>query len=199
MRVVAIDPGPAKSAICHAWVDAKKACSVTRGACPVMAEYVANDAALSTVRWNSWHPDLYVIERMITSYGRGGRVGAETFDTQFWVGKFAAAAEFAEVPVRFVTPLDRRLAVLGTHRGTDADIRDALIHAYGGKEVAFGVKCKRCKGSGVVGKKMAPCDCPHWGWIVPKGPLHGWTGTHVFSALACAIAALGPLSKGGDR
>jgi hypothetical protein len=58
---------------------------------------------------------------------------------------------------------------------------------YGGKEAAFGKKCKGHR------KKDCPrCDPDHPGWEVPPGPLHGWTGSHLFAATAVALAAHHP-------
>lgn len=85
----------------------------------------------------------------------------------------------------------------GSSKAKDSDVRQAIIDLYGGDAVAFGRRCPKCKGEGVRGAKRMHCgDCNGSGWLVPRGPLFGWTGSHLFAALAVAIAACDPSRKG---
>ena len=104
-------------------------------------------------------PDVVVIEK-IESYGMA--VGAEVFDTVWWAGRFAEAA--SRVPVVMLPRRAVKLALCGDSRAKDANIRQALIDRYGGKERAIGTKAT-------------------------PGPLHG-IAKDVWAALAVGIAWL---------
>lgn len=101
-----------------------------------------------------------VIE-MVASYGMA--VGAEVFETVFWIGRFAERWEASSG--RAAARLFRRevkLHLCGTSAAKDPNVRQALIDQFGpGKERA-------------IGKAKAP------------GPLFGITGD-AWAALAVAV------------
>ena len=100
-----------------------------------------------------------VIEK-IESFGMA--VGAEVFETVFWSGRFAQAAD--PMPVERVTRRAVKLHLCGSSRAKDANIRAALLDRYGpGKEKAVGTKAN-------------------------PGPLYG-ISKDVWSALAVAVTA----------
>ena len=141
--VLAIDPGSTQSAWLH-----------FDGAMPGAFGITANDVLVRALR-SGGLPDVVVIEK-VESYGMA--VGAEVFDTVFWAGRFAEAAERVQVvmlPRRAV-----KLALCGDSRAKDANIRQALIDRFGGPAA--------------VGRKAAP------------GPLYG-ISRDVWSALAIAV------------
>jgi len=106
-----------------------------------------------------WMGETTVIEK-IESYGMA--VGAEVFETVFWTGVFAESVGRANVhrmPRREV-----KLALCGSPRAKDANIRQAILDIYGGKEAA-------------VGNKKSP------------GPLYA-VKSHAWAALAVGLTYL---------
>lgn len=99
--------------------------------------------------------DRALIVEKIESYGMA--VGAETFQTVWWAGRFRQAwmGEAYQLSRR-----DVKLHLCHSARATDANIRQALIDRFGG--------------SAAIGKKATP------------GPLYGLKG-HEFAALAVAV------------
>ena len=141
--ILAIDPGTTRSA----WLQFD-------GTRPGAFGITANDVLANALR-SGGLPDVVVIEK-IESYGMA--VGAEVFDTVFWAGRFAEAAN--RVPVVMLPRRVVKLALCGDSRAKDANIRQALLDRFGG--------------SAAVGRKAAP------------GPLYG-IHRDVWSALAIAV------------
>lgn len=77
-----------------------------------------------------------VIEQ-VTSYGKP--VGEETFETCFWSGRFAQAWG----PNPKLYPRRRvKKVLLGKDKGSDPEVRAAVIAHFGGKEKAIGKKAE---------------------------------------------------------
>ena len=144
MKILAIDPGPTESA----WMR-------MHDGRPAFWAKEPNEDVLQRVRENKATCDCLVIEK-IESFGMA--VGAEVFETVFWSGRFAQAwgIEFDRIGRK-----DVKLQLCRSVRANDANIRQALIDLFGGKEKA-------------IGKKKTP------------GPLYGISGD-VWSALAVAV------------
>jgi len=123
--VLAIDPGPEKSA----WV-------VWNGKC-IRAHSISANATLSS-RASLFHlvhsPYDTVIEMI---EGRGMRVGASVFETCVWIGRFMERFTTTERIYRRTV----KLHICGSSRAKDADIRQALIDRFGapGRKSAPGV------------------------------------------------------------
>jgi hypothetical protein len=88
------------------------------------------------VKGHPWHyvpkPAHLVIEK-VESYGMV--VGREVFDTVFWAGRFAEAWERGHGESWSMLPRrDVKLALCGSARAKDANIRQALIDRYGGPQ-----------------------------------------------------------------
>ena len=141
--ILAIDPGTTRSA----WLRFD-------GTRPGAFGITANEVLVRALR-SGGLPDVVVIEK-VESYGMA--VGAEVFDTVFWAGRFAEAAE--RVPVVLLPRRAVKLALCGNSRAKDANIRQALLDRFGG--------------AAAVGRKAAP------------GPLYG-IHRDVWSALAIAV------------
>ena len=146
-QILAIDPGPTDSA--YVLMAGEK-----------ILKFAKCDNALlcDAIMTKLIEPGALVIEK-IASYGMP--VGQEVFETVFWSGRFAQAnyahlADVYRIPRKEVVT-----ALCGSSKANDANVRQALIDRYGGKEKA-------------IGKKKAP------------GPLYGVT-KDVWSALAVAI------------
>ena len=150
MRFLAIDPGPVESAIVFYDPDAKR---------PAYWEKAPNVEILDHL--NYVHGRTLAVE-CIASYGMA--VGAETFSTCEWVGRFIERwlAHFGAEPRR-VFRREVKLHLCNDSRAKDANIRQALIDRYGGKATA-------------IGRKADP------------GPLYGISGD-VWAALAVAVTA----------
>ena len=135
--LLAIDPGTYRSA----WLQFD-------GSRPTAFGITANEILVKALRTGGL-PDVVVIEK-IESYGMA--VGAEVFDTVWWAGRFAEAAN----PV-LVVMLPRRavkLALCGDSRAKDANIRQALLDRFGGPAA--------------IGRKAAPVRCT--GSLATSGP-----------------------------
>lgn len=114
--ILAIDPGPERSAWCMLDGDT------------VRVGHEANDAVQQFIRWRS------VTIEMIASYGMP--VGAEVFETCVWIGRFMSAAVRADRITRNMV----KLHICHSPRANDATIRQALIDRWGGKARAIGTK-----------------------------------------------------------
>lgn len=149
--IVCIDPGTRESGYAiietHTWPPVV-------GDCGVMDN---EEMAGRFVR--DWFGSTTVIEK-IESYGMA--VGAEVFETVFWSGVFARGIGLDNthrLPRREV-----KLTLCGSPRAKDANIRQAILDIYGGKEAA-------------IGTKKAP------------GPLYG-VRSHAWAALAVGLTYL---------
>jgi hypothetical protein len=123
---------------------------------------------------------------MVACYGMA--VGAETFETVLWIGRFieafsgAVGGQYTKVYRK-----DVKLHLCGSTKAKDANIRQRLIDLYGGESVAIGgVKCPACKGKGWAGRGRLVCGaCDGEKWKHRPGPLRGVAGD-AWSALAVA-------------
>lgn len=124
--IFAIDPGTFESA----WV-------LMDGDCrPVRFGKIPNEELLCLLRQEAGH-DLAI--EMVASYGMA--VGKEVFDTVFWVGRFwEAGGGFASR--NLVYRREEKLALCGSAKANDANIRQALIDrfAYGVPNMGKGTK-----------------------------------------------------------
>lgn len=148
--ILAIDPGPEQSA----YVLLANGAVESFGLLPneALARRLRRDA---DDEFESWKQTL-VIEG-IASYGMP--VGAETFDTCIWIGRFAEAWDGER---RILYRPDVKLHLCKSVRAKDSNVWQALVDRFGpGKAVA-------------VGSKRL------------KGPLYGIT-SHMRSALAVAV------------
>lgn len=117
--IIAIDPGCTESA----WVslDGERAlCSFGK---------VANAAMLDVCRALPVDTTHVVIEK-VANYGMA--VGAEVFETVFWSGRFAEAADSQGADIVRIPRLDVKLQICRDSRAKDANIRQALIDRWGG-------------------------------------------------------------------
>jgi hypothetical protein len=109
--ILAIDPGPAKSAWCFYDQDT------------LLAGISENEALVAQI-------PTYPVERMavemIASYGMP--VGREVFETCVWIGRFIQAWG---KPYQFVYRKDVKIHLCGSLKANDANIRRALIDRFG--------------------------------------------------------------------
>jgi hypothetical protein len=149
MRLLAIDPGNTHSA--YVVYDGTNVCYHAKD---------SNEQVLYDLKHGrlSMHLDHMAIE-MIASYGMP--VGREVFDTCVWVGRFVEAWDGCSGSHTLVYRRDVKLHLCGSPRAKDANVRQALLDKFGGKERA-------------VGRKAAP------------GPLYG-VKADVWAALGVAV------------
>lgn len=148
MSILAIDPGTTRSA----WVHLSASGTVVEhGIEPndVVRDRVCNARAMG----------MTILVEMLESYGMRF-VGAETWDTAVWIGRFVEASGGTVI----LRPhSDVKLHLLGARRGKDPDVIAALRDRYGG--------------AGCKGTKAAP------------GPLYGIHADE-WQALALAVTFL---------
>lgn len=126
-RILAIDPGTAKSA----WL-------VLEAGQPVAFGINPNHELTKAIRGHTLGPVGTVVIEKIESYGMA--VGAEVFETVWWAGRFAEAA--MPGPVVMLPRRTVKLELCGSSRAKDANVRQALIDRFGG--------------SAAIGRKAAP-------------------------------------------
>lgn len=146
MKIIAIDPGNTESA--YVVYDGER---VTDSAT------LDNEVLVNALLSDNTHDELAI--EMIASYGMP--VGREVFETCVWIGRFIQAWDR---DYKIVYRRDVKLALCGSARAKDGNVRQALIDRFGGsKRDAVGVKAR-------------------------KGPLYGISG-HKWSALAVAVVS----------
>lgn len=157
--MIAIDPGSERSAMLWYFGDQPQAIGIS-----MLAK---NSGVLAELRTSPYLQPL-VIE-MVACYGMP--VGREVFETVRWIGRFTEAWESRGGQVEYVYRKDIKLALCGTARAKDPNVRQALIDRFGG-----------------------PAS------IKKGGPLHGIT-KDLWSALAVAVAwsDLGVRENSSDR
>jgi hypothetical protein len=121
-------------------------------------------------------------------YARGMPASNESFQSQFWAGRFVQAWGGAWHPI------DRakvKLAICHASNAKDSNIRASLIERFGGEAIAIGgKKCPKCKGKGWFGKREIECpECRGRIWKHPPGPLYKMADD-AWQALAIAITFL---------
>ncbi len=145
MTLYAIDPGTESSALVAITADGVKG-----GILP-------NQVWLDWLRAVVFIPELHLVIERIESFGMA--VGKSTFETVFWSGRFVEAFEARKVGTwSSIGRRDVKLALCGTARAKDANIRQALIDRYGGPSA-----------------------------IKKGGPLYGLK-SHLWAALAVGVA-----------
>lgn len=152
MLIVAIDPGCDVSS----WVAYD--CETGR---PVgWAKDEDNSLVLDRARnrWHAWNGQRLIIEQIAAM---GMAVGAETFETVFWSGRFCEAWQNMGGEWGRVKRHEVKSHICHHPRAKDKNIRQALLDRWGGKDRA-------------LGKKRTP------------GPLYGMSGD-CWAALAVAV------------
>jgi hypothetical protein len=147
--ILAIDPGTTESQYV-----------IWDGTRVLDAGLIANAALLSWLSNPVYkYPGLTACIEMVASFGMP--VGREVFETVYWIGRFdQRLRDLNTEPVR-VARQAVKLHLCHSARAKDANIRQALLDRFGGKEAA-------------IGRKATP------------GPLYG-VKSHAWAALALAV------------
>jgi len=116
--ILAIDPGNEQSAYALLNPDLSiKRCGI-----------LPNDNVLSVIAGTIYgQPEVEIAIEMIASYGMA--VGKTVFDTCLWIGRFIQEAYPAEVTL--IYRKDEKMALCGSMRAKDGNIRQALIDRFG--------------------------------------------------------------------
>lgn len=102
-------------------------------------------------------PDLVAVE-MIQSMGMS--VGAEIFETVFYIGRFTQGARKRQIPVCRILRSKIKMHLCGSTRATDSNIRTACIDHFGpGKDKAIGRKGAEGPCYGIVGDAWQALAC----------------------------------------
>ena len=120
MMILAIDPGPTKSA--YVVFECRNAIIGSFG-------ILANEEMRSVYPGVAFHAERCVIEK-IASYGMP--VGEEVFETVFWSGIFAHS--FGLDKVERITRQQIKMHLCGSPRAKDANIRQACMDRFGGSQ-----------------------------------------------------------------
>lgn len=131
MRLLAIDPGNEESALVAYDTETRE---------PLEWEKLENNEALNRCFAMRLGGIDHMVIEMVASYGMP--VGAEVFETCVWIGRFIQAwrAPGAGLTYRRLYRRDVKLHLCGSARAKDANVRQALVDRYGGKEKAIGRK-----------------------------------------------------------
>jgi hypothetical protein len=117
--ILAIDPGTTQSA--YVLLDENLR--------PVKHDILPNEKMLEEIEYLAQETSTIAIE-MIASYGIA--VGAETFETVFWIGRFwQAALDAGYVNMAKIGRMEVKLNLCHTTKAKDANIRQALIDRFG--------------------------------------------------------------------
>jgi len=122
--LIAIDPGPVKSAMV----------ALDEDGAPVHALYADNGEILNLLVHQWCDLPLYI--EMIACYGMA--VGAEVFETCVWIGRFMQA--YGPGLCDRVLRREVKLHICHNSGAKDANIRQAIIDRFGGKDRAIGKK-----------------------------------------------------------
>lgn len=118
MIVIGIDPGPAESAY-----------AVCGGETIWQSEKLSNPDLLCILRDGAKLKSAqHLVIEMIACYGMA--VGAETFETCVWIGRFMEA--FGAYRTSRLPRLDVKMHLCHDSRAKDKNIRQALIDRFGG-------------------------------------------------------------------
>lgn len=127
MILLAIDPGNERSAL--VWFDTEAQRVLHKCKVP-------NDHALQLL--DDW-PDQPVADHLAIEMAEsfGAKVWSQVFTTVLWTGRFVQAWDD---DFTLVTRRQVKLAITGSPRAKDGQIRQCLIDRWGGKDVAIGTK-----------------------------------------------------------
>ncbi len=171
MTILAIDPGPEKSA----YVLARPRYSGSLDKTPYPLEIddfgiLDNAAILTVVHDHARGEDPYLVIEQIASMGMA--VGEETFETCVWTGRFLERFDRYSSGSYRLKRVPIKVHLCGTAKAKDANVRQSLIDRFGGSWAI------------AKGKSGTKSREP-----VQAGPLAG-ISSHVWSALAVAVVFL---------
>lgn len=189
--VMAVDPGPQQSA----YVTVRPHPNAIGGLQIVEFAILLNEAVLADIRGFASLPleDRRLVIEQIASMGMA--VGAETFETCVWTGRFMEVFEAGSQSTAHRIPrVPIKVHLCGTAKAKDANVRQALIDRFGGSSALRKPKAAKKNRHGVI--------------IVPEidpGPLAG-ISSHCWAALALACVyvdrmetVLAALAKAGVK
>lgn len=135
ISILSIDPGTYESAYVIIDVSTHK---------PIERKKVENEKLLRMLRdteFYKYYGIKHFVVEMIT--GMGARVGDETFETTFWIGKFWEAAfenydKREEMSFAKIYRRQEKTFLVGTQRCKDKDIIAALVNRYTPDQPNFG-------------------------------------------------------------
>ena len=127
MSLIAIDPGTHESQLII-WREGRINSNL----------YEDNATILGRLRRADYEPYTWAVIESVASYGMP--VGAEVFDTCYWGGRMYQALIDQDIMVRLVPRMAVKTHLCHSAKAKDANIRQALIDRFGGKDKAIGNK-----------------------------------------------------------
>jgi hypothetical protein len=148
--VIGVDPGTEKSAF-----------ATFNGKDVLAFGIVENNALRHHAMWE--HQNVFC--EMIASYGMA--VGASTFETVYWIGRFVELAAISGGNVTRVFRKDIKLHLCNSPRAKDANVRQALIDRIGPQ----GTKKNQGPTYGIKSHEWAALAVAVYGWDTIFGRL----------------------------
>jgi len=130
MKMLAVDPGPTNTQLL-AWDGQKvlwQAFVINREAREKIAAF-CDDVPFGSCS---------LVVEMVACYGLP--VGREVFETCIEIGRIVEICSSRNQSVRLMPRLEAKMHLCHTARAKDANIRQALLDRFGGKEAAIGCK-----------------------------------------------------------
>jgi len=183
--VMAIDPGPEKSAYVEVTPHYGGSLDTRKGGLDVVSFGILDNSGIRAYLCavvDTADAHRLVIEQIASM---GMAVGAETFETCVWTGRFMevfesqtgqAAHRIPRVPIK--------VHLCGTAKAKDANVRQALIDRFGGSSALQKAKAAKVNRHGAV---IVP--------TVKAGPLAG-ISSHCWAALAVACVYVDRMKTG---
>ena len=180
MIYAGIDPGQEYSAIVQINDDLEV----------VDYKYIDNDLMLQALKDTIIRADHFAVERVRSRFCV---VGNDTFDTCEWSIRFEMAIRRYRPECLLVSSNEVSRALSPNQQLSRHGINTLIIDYFGGRNKAIGgVRCKKCKGKGWVGRGRPTCPaCNGGGWEHPPGrlaALRSENNRHLWEALAVAVA-----------
>ena len=169
--VMAVDPGPQQSAYVTVQPNPNAI-----GGLQIVEFCISDNANIKADIWGfSSLPleDRRLVIEQIASMGMS--VGAETFETCVWTGRFMETFEAgSQTTAHRISRVPIKVHLCGTAKAKDANVRQALIDRFGGKKAIQKAKAAKKNRKGEI---VTP--------EVEAGPLAG-ISSHCWQALALA-------------
>jgi hypothetical protein len=179
--IMAIDPGPEQSAYVIVQPN-----PLAPGGLQVVEFGIAPNAVVREELWGFSSLPLenrrLVIEQIASM---GMAVGAETFETCVWTGRFIEVFEAgSQREAHRIPRVPIKVHLCGTAKAKDANVRQALIDRFGGAKALQKAKAAKRNRAGEI---VSP--------EVEAGPLAG-ISSHCWAALAVAVVYVDRMKTG---
>jgi len=178
--IMAVDPGPQQSAYVTVQPNPNAV-----GGLQIVEFCIGDNANIRADIWQFASPldNRRLVIEQIASMGMS--VGAETFETCVWTGRFMETFEAgSQTTAHRIPRVPIKVHLCGTAKAKDANVRQALIDRFGGSSALQKAKAAKVNRHGAV---IVP--------TVKAGPLAG-ISSHCWAALAVACVYVDRMKTG---